>query len=163
MADQPKLLVYIDGGSKGNPGPAACAAVIKAADDGQTILDKGKYLGETTNNVAEYQGLLLGLRLAADMEADDIEVRSDSELLVRQLTGQYRVKNDRLKELHAEAKRRIQAFHAVHIRHVPREENTEADRLANETIRRHRARGKPAAPAKGRQPPPGTGGAFRLK
>ena len=72
MADRPKLLVYIDGGSKGNPGPAACAAVIKTADDGQTVLDRGEYLGEATNNVAEYEGLLLGLRLAADLKAGEI-------------------------------------------------------------------------------------------
>jgi len=163
VADRPKLLIYIDGGSKGNPGPAACAAVVKTADDGQTVLDRGEYLGEATNNVAEYEGLLLGLRLAADLEAGEIEVRSDSELLVRQLTGQYRVKNPRLKELHAEVRRRLDDFAGVEVRHVPREQNTEADRLVNETIRRHRARGKPAAPPKGRQPPSGTSGAFRLK
>ena len=163
MADRPRLLVYIDGGSKGNPGPAACAAVVKTADDGQTVLDRGEYLGEATNNVAEYEALLLGLRLAADLKAGEIEVRSDSELLVRQLTGEYRVKNERLKDLHAEVRRRIEDFAGVEIRHVPREENTEADLLVNETIRLHLAGGKSAAPAKGRQPPPGTGGAFRLK
>lgn len=163
MADRPKLLVYIDGGSKGNPGPAACAAVIKTADDGQTVLDRGEYLGEATNNVAEYEGLLLGLRLAADLKAGEIEVRSDSELLVRQLTGEYRVKNDRLKELHAEVRRRLDDFDGVQIRHVPREQNTEADRLVNETVRRHREGRTPAAPAKGHKPPPGTGGPFRLK
>lgn len=161
MGGKTRLLVYIDGGSQGNPGPAACAAIVKTADDGQTVLEEGKYLGQATNNVAEYEALLLGLGLAAQLHAEAVEIRSDSELLVRQLTGEYRVKNPRLQELHADARRALAPFGSVDIRHVPREENVEADRLVGETIRKHRSAGGGKGGA-GRKPP-GSGAAFRLK
>ena len=121
MSSKPKILIYIDGGSRGNPGPAACAAVLKTADDGQTVLEQGKFLGRATNNVAEYEGLLLGLDLAAQLKAAQIEIRSDSELLVKQLLGAYRVKNPALQELFSQAKDAFAPFAGVEIRHVRRE------------------------------------------
>lgn len=159
----PKLLLYTDGGSKGNPGPAACAAVVKSADDGQTLLDEGRYLGEATNNVAEYEAVLLALELAGRLEARDIEIRSDSELLVRQLMGEYRVKNAALRRLHEKVHAALEPFTSVAIRHVPRTQNAEADRLVNETIRKHRPQGSASPAAKSKRPPSGRGGSFRLK
>lgn len=162
MALPGKFLVYTDGGAKGNPGPAACAAVVKSADDGQTLLDEGRYLGEATNNVAEYQGVLLGLELAGRLGAKHVEVRSDSELLVRQLGGQYKVKNPALQELHARVTDALEAFAGVEIRHVPRRENAEADALVAETIRKHHPPSRRGA-AQSRKPPSGRDGTFRLK
>ena len=159
MARKPKITLYIDGGARGNPGPAACAAVLQTADDGQTVLEQGEYLGETTNNVAEYRGLLLGLRMAAQLGADEIEIRSDSELLVRQLAGRYRVRSEALKALHAEALQAIRRFGGVEVRHVRREENAEADRLVNQTLNAH-ARKPPTA---GGRASPGRGKTFRLE
>ena len=146
MPEKTKLLIFVDGGSRGNPGPAACAAVLKTADDGQTVLEEGEFIGRATNNVAEYHGLLLGLRLAKELKADDIEICSDSELLVFQLTGQYRVKNAKLKPLHEMAQDALAPFRSVQIRHVPREMNLEADRLVHETVRKHlKTHGQPFA------------------
>jgi ribonuclease HI len=155
-----KILICIDGGSRGNPGPAACAAVLKTADDGQTVLEEGKFLGRATNNVAEYEGLLLGLRLAATLKAEEIEIRSDSELLVRQLTGQYRVKNPALQELFAEAKEAMAPFEGVEVRHVRRELNTEADALLNTVLDEAQKKGASGG-AKGETS--GRDGSFRLK
>lgn len=160
MADpRLRLIVNIDGGAKGNPGPAACAAVLRDADDGQIVLERGKYLGETTNNVAEYEGLLLALELATELKACKVEVRSDSELMVRQLSGQYKVKSPGLKPLYERARAALRPFEGVELRHVRREENAEADRLVGETIREHRKGGKPGGGSRGAGP----GGAFRLK
>ena len=91
-----KLTVHIDGGSKGNPGPAAAGVVIRTADDSTVIHSAGVYIGEATNNVAEYNGLLEGLRRAEKFGAEEVEFFSDSELLVRQMNGEYRVKNENL-------------------------------------------------------------------
>lgn len=154
MAVRQKILIYIDGGSRGNPGPAACAAVLKTADDGQTVLEDAKFLGQATNNVAEYEGLLLGLRLAARLQATEIEVRSDSELLVRQMTGQYRVRNTGLRKLHRLAREALDAFSSVEIRHLPRDQNTDADALLNKALDEH---------LKGRKGTTGSSGAFRIK
>lgn len=156
MPPKPKILIYIDGGSRGNPGPAACAAVLKSADDGQTVLDQGKFLGHATNNVAEYEGLLLGLALAAQLKAADIEIRSDSELLVKQLLGVYRVKNPALRDLFDQAQDALAPFNGVEIRHIRRELNSEADALCNQTL---------DAAAKTKKSPPASGpsGSFRLK
>lgn len=158
MAGKPTILICTDGGAKGNPGPAACAAVLKTADDGQIVLDRGKYLGNATNNVAEYEGVLLGLELAAELGAEAIEIRSDSELLVRQVTGVYKVKNAGLRPLYERVLAALKPFARVEIRHVPRGENVEADALVNETIRRHRGKGRPASDKDA-----GQSGAFRLK
>jgi len=155
-----KILIYIDGGSRGNPGPAACAAVLKSADDGQTLLADSRYLGQATNNVAEYEGLLLGLRLAADLKAAEIEVRSDSELLVRQMTGQYRVRNAGLKRLYGRVTEALRAFSGVEIRHIPRQQNAEADGLLNKALDQHLKGPEGGGPPKGTA---GPGGSFRIK
>jgi ribonuclease HI len=157
-----RILIYTDGGSRGNPGPAACAAVVQSADDGQTLLEEGKFLGRATNNVAEYEGILLGLELARRIEARQIEIRSDSELLVRQIVGQYRVKNPGLKPLYDRVRKAIGDFDSVEIRHVRREQNVEADRVVNETLDAER-RGGPSGGNKHRPSAPGDNGAFRLK
>lgn len=128
------VLINIDGGARGNPGPAGAGVVIKAADDGTVIFEGGFFLGKATNNVAEYHGLLEGLAAADKLQADDVEVLSDSELLVRQMNGQYRVKNAGLKPLFERACRLREKFRSFTIRHVRREENTAADKLVNQTI-----------------------------
>ena len=160
MAVRQKILIYIDGGSRGNPGPAACAAVLKSADDGQTVLEKAEFLGQATNNVAEYEGLLLGLHLAADLGAAEVEVRSDSELLVRQMSGQYRVRSAGLQKLHRLATEALDAFSSVEIRHLPRDQNAEADALLNKALDKHLKGHKGAESRKGTT---GPGGAFRIK
>jgi len=93
-----------------------------------------RYLGETTNNVAEYRALILGLELARELGASEVELRADSELIVRQMTGEYRVRNVRLQELHREAQALAQAFRSVGYVHIRREQNRAADRLANLAI-----------------------------
>ncbi|NIA22384.1 MAG: reverse transcriptase-like protein [Anaerolineaceae bacterium] len=160
MAVRRKILIYIDGGSRGNPGPAACAAVLKSADDGQTVLEKARFLGQATNNVAEYEGLLLGLRLAADLRATQIEVRSDSELLVRQMSGRYRVRSAGLQKLHRLATEALDAFSSVEIGHIPRDENAEADALLNKALDKHLKDHKGGGSRKGTT---GPGRAFRIK
>ncbi len=123
----------IDGGSRGNPGPAAWGvAVLDAA--GMLVEGHGGYVGHATNNVAEYQALLEALKLATEREASDVEIRADSELVVRQITGVYRVRHPQLKPLYAEARRLIGGFDTFRILHVRREENREADRLVNEAL-----------------------------
>jgi ribonuclease HI len=128
--------IFCDGGARGNPGPAGAAAVLY--DGGGRRLDaRGEYLGRATNNVAEYRGLLLGLDLALHHGLQDLTIRLDSELIVRQLTGEYRVKAPELKPLWAEARKRLAHFARWEVAHVPRAENAEADRLVNESIDRH--------------------------
>lgn len=129
-----RVLINVDGGSRGNPGPAAGGFVVRAADDGTVLREGGVFLGVATNNVAEYNGLLAGLKAAAELGATQVEVASDSELLVRQLNGQYRVKNDKLKPLFAQALALKQKFAQCTFRHVYREENSHADRLANRAM-----------------------------
>ena len=133
-----KLTVHIDGGSRGNPGPAGAGVVGRAGDDGTVLIEKGRFLGNATNNVAEYRGLLAGLEAAATLGATDVEVYSDSELLVRQMNGQYRVKNAGLKPLYEEARRLASAFDRCACTHVRRERNTEADKLVNKALDRKR-------------------------
>ncbi|HLN90848.1 MAG TPA: ribonuclease HI family protein [Patescibacteria group bacterium] len=131
------ITVRVDGASRGNPGPSGAGAVIEFGD-GREPRELCRYLGETTNNVAEYRALLLALEEAAGLAAASITVRSDSELLVRQLRGEYKVRAEHLRPLHAEACRRLRVFPAVRILHVPREENRRADSLANLAIDQHR-------------------------
>ncbi len=128
-----KVIVNTDGGSRGNPGPAACGAVV-SDETGQVLLDRGQFLGRQTNNVAEYEGVLLGLTMASELNADTVELRSDSELLVRQLMGVYRVKNPGLKVLFDKVQMALKPFKSVVVRHVRREENVEADRMVNEAL-----------------------------
>ena len=131
------VTVRVDGASRGNPGPSGAGAVVEFAD-GRASRELCEYLGETTNNVAEYRALLLALEEAARHEVSFLTVRSDSELLVRQLRGEYKVRAEHLRPLHAEACRRLRVFPAVRILHVPREENRKADSLANLAIDQRR-------------------------
>jgi ribonuclease HI len=128
-----RVRIFTDGAARGNPGPAGAGAVI-LDPQGRVLARLGKYLGRQTNNVAEYEGLLLGLRRAKELGARDVEVRADSLLLVKQLEGEYAVKNAALKELHARAKTLLRQFEHVDVRHVPREENTLADEMSNRAI-----------------------------
>ncbi len=128
------VIINIDGGSRGNPGPAGAGVVIRAADDGTVLQQAGVFLGKATNNVAEYRGLIEGLLRAATLGATQVEVVSDSELLVRQMLGQYRVKNEGLKPLYEEAKQLARQFQKFSIRHVRREQNTLADEMANRAM-----------------------------
>ncbi len=122
----------IDGGSRGNPGPAGYGVHIEQ-DDG-SIVELKEYLGHQTNNVAEYSGLLAALRWAAEHGVSRLLIRSDSELLVKQMRGEYRVKNPGLHPLYDEAQSLISRIGKVTIEHVPRELNADADRLANEAM-----------------------------
>ena len=127
------LRVFSDGAARGNPGPAGAGAVITDAQ-GHVLARLGHYLGRQTNNVAEYQGLLLGLRRAQEMGAREVEVRADSQLMIRQLKGEYAVRNATLKPLHAEALRLLRGFSRFELTHVPREQNALADEMSNRAI-----------------------------
>jgi ribonuclease HI len=122
----------VDGACRGNPGEAGFG--IHIVDSSGQTTDLYGYLGQGTNNVAEYQALLHALRHALELKARRVEVRSDSELMVRQLHGSYAVKNAGLRPLHREALELLQRFESAAIRHVPRDENREADRLANRAL-----------------------------
>jgi ribonuclease HI len=128
-----KVVVNVDGGSRGNPGPAAIAAVVQGAG-GEVLEESGERIGKATNNVAEYRALLLGIERAAAIGATELELVGDSELIVRQVEGRYKVKDATMKELHAEVKRALAGFSGWSIRHVRRELNSEADRLVNEAL-----------------------------
>lgn len=130
---QRKLRVASDGAARGNPGPAGAGAVLFDSD-GRVLERLGKFLGRQTNNVAEYQGLLLGLRRAQELGAEELEVVADSELMIRQLSGAYQVRSPALRELHTEALALLKAFRKVKLIHVPRAENTEADEMSNRAI-----------------------------
>jgi ribonuclease HI len=128
-----KLVVNVDGGARGNPGPAAAAAV--AADEaGEVVGERSAYIGEATNNVAEYRALLLGLELARELGASEVEVINDSELVARQIGGEYKVKHAGLKPLFVEAMRELRQFDSWAVRAVRREHNERADELVNEAL-----------------------------
>ena len=128
-----KVVVHVDGGARGNPGPAAAAAVLR--DAAGTVLDEAtEVLGETTNNVAEYRGLLLGLARARALGASEVEVVNDSELVAKQVNGEYKVKHQAMKPLHAEALRALGAFDRWTVRSVPRAQNADADALVNQAL-----------------------------
>jgi len=128
----------IDGGSRGNPGPAAWGVAI-LDEHGEPVEGHAGHIGHATNNVAEYRALLEALALAVEQEADDVEIFADSELVVRQIQGSYRVKNASLKTLHAEAQRLIAGLRDFRIVHVRREKNKHADRLVNVALNRAEA------------------------
>jgi ribonuclease HI len=128
-----KLRVASDGAARGNPGLAGAGAVLWD-EQGQVLERLGKFLGRQTNNVAEYQALLLGLRRAHELGAEELEVVADSELMIRQLSGAYQVRAPALRELHAEALSLLKAFRKVKLVHVPRAQNTEADEMSNRAI-----------------------------
>ena len=125
-----KINIFIDGGSRGNPGRGACAAVLFDAKGG-LLKEEGKYLGHCTNNFAEYNGFLLALAAAAKLGAAELKVFSDSELLVKQFSGEYRIKDPALKELMAEIRKLAAGFKKVTLSHVRREKNEHADMLVN--------------------------------
>ena len=125
--------MHVDGGARGNPGPAAAASVISASD-GEVLDEHAQLLGTATNNVAEYRALLLGLERARALGADEVEVVGDSELIAKQLQGAYKVKNDALRALHAQASTALRAFDGWSLRTVPRERNARADALVNAAL-----------------------------
>ena len=128
-----RALLYTDGGARGNPGPAAAAYVLEA-EDGHVLAAHGEQIGVATNNVAEYRALVAGLAKAVELGLEDVEVVSDSELLVKQMTGDYRVKNAALVELSLEAARLARRLRRVTYRSVRRAQNELADRLVNEAL-----------------------------
>lgn len=130
---QRKLRVASDGAARGNPGPAGAGAVI-FDEHGHVMERLGKFLGRQTNNVAEYQALLLGLRRAHELGAEELEVVADSELMIRQLSGAYQVRAPALRELHSEALSLLKAFRKVKLVHVLRAQNAEADEMSNRAI-----------------------------
>ena len=128
-----KVRLFTDGGSRGNPGPAAYGFVLEA-DDGTVLAAEGHAIGEATNNVAEYSGLVAGLRRALELQLPNVEVVSDSELMVKQMRGEYRVKNEALRSLFTEANGLARRLGRVEYRHVKRAHNELADRLVNEAL-----------------------------
>jgi ribonuclease HI len=129
----PDAILWSDGAARGNPGPAGAGAVLKKPS-GEVLAEVSGFLGHTTNNVAEYKALLMGLERALALGIRRIEVRADSELLIKQLRGEYRVKDEKLKLLFAEAKALLARFASSRLLHVRREQNADADRLANAGI-----------------------------
>jgi ribonuclease HI len=130
----------VDGGARGNPGPAAVAA-LATGPDGEQLGASSAFIGEATNNVAEYRAILAGLALAAELGASEVELVNDSELVARQIGGQYKVKHAGLRPLYEEAMRALRAFDRWSVRTVRREQNAEADALVNVVLDEEAARG----------------------
>jgi len=128
-----KAKLFTDGGARGNPGPAAYGFVLEA-EDGTVLAAEGAAIGVATNNVAEYRALIAGLERAVELSVPELEVVSDSELLVKQMTGEYRVKNEALRELSTQAARLARQLGKVSYTAVRREHNELADRLVNEAL-----------------------------
>jgi ribonuclease HI len=140
---QHHLVAHVDGGARGNPGPAGYGVLIRD-EAGRRVAELSEYLGRQTNNYAEYRGLLAALRYAVEEGVTGLRVFSDSELLVRQIVGIYRVQNPGLRPLYEEAQQLIRKLDWFTIEHVRREQNREADRLANRAM--DQGMGKPCAP-----------------
>jgi ribonuclease HI len=128
-----KLTVNVDGGARGNPGPAAIGAIVRDGS-GEVLAERGERIGRATNNVAEYRALLLGIELAAALGGSELELIGDSELIVRQVEGRYKVKDATMRELHGQVKAALASFESWSIRHVRRESNADADRLVNAAL-----------------------------
>lgn len=128
-----KMKLFTDGGARGNPGPAAYGFVLED-EDGAILAERGERIGRATNNVAEYRGLIAGLEKAHELGATAVTVVSDSELVVKQMRGEYRVKNETLQDLHDEASRVARRVGRVEYTNVRREDNELADRLVNEAL-----------------------------
>jgi ribonuclease HI len=124
------LIVSCDGAARGNPGPAGAGSQI-TTPDGEVVAEIAEALGETTNNVAEYTAVILGLERAQELGATDVLLRSDSQLLINQITGVYRVKTPHLQPLYRRVRKLAAGFGSIRFEHIPRERNAEADRLAN--------------------------------
>jgi ribonuclease HI len=128
-----KAIVHVDGGARGNPGPAAAACVI-STPAGETLGEHSQLLGEVTNNVAEYRALLLGLQHARDLGVSEVEVVNDSELIAKQINGQYKVKHVAMRPLYLQAMAALRGFEHWSVRTVPRAQNAEADALVNAAL-----------------------------
>ncbi len=159
-----RLVVEADGGSRGNPGPAGYGAVVRDADTGEVLAERAASIGRATNNVAEYQGLLAGLRAALDLDPAAVEVRMDSKLVVEQMSGRWKVRHPDLAPLHAEGVALARQLPRVRFGWIPRERNAYADRLANQAMDAAAAGREwtPRAPAPARMiPVPATPGTRR--
>jgi ribonuclease HI len=128
-----KVIVHVDGGARGNPGPAAAASVV-STPAGEVIDEAAELLGSVTNNVAEYRALLLGLARARALGADEVEVVNDSELIAKQVQGRYKVKHEAMKPLYKQAMAALREFEGWSIRSVPRAQNADADALVNQAL-----------------------------
>ena len=128
-----EMVLYTDGCCRGNPGPAGIGVVIKDSRK-KTLKELSEYIGEATNNIAEYSALIRGLKAAGEMGAEEIKVVMDSELVVRQISGEYRVKDEGMKELFRHTLEILKDFKSFEIKHIDREKNKEADKLANKAI-----------------------------
>ena len=128
------LLIACDGGSRGNPGPAAIGAVVRDAQTGELLASVSEHIGVATNNVAEYQALVSALETAAKLGATRVTIQADSQLVIRQLEGSYRVRQPHLKPLFDRVRALLAPYDDVELRHVPREENAEADALVNAAL-----------------------------
>jgi ribonuclease HI len=133
-----RVVVHVDGGSRGNPGPAAAAAVV-STPDGDVLDESAVTIGRATNNVAEYRGLLLGLERARALGATEVDVVNDSELIAHQVNGRYKVKHADMKPLHAEALAALRGFERWSLRPVKRDRNADADALVNQVLDAERA------------------------
>ena len=133
-----KVIVHVDGGARGNPGPAAAACVV-SDPDGKVLEERARLLGNVTNNVAEYRALLLGLECARGLGASEVEVIGDSELIAKQVQGVYKVKHAAMRPLHSEAMAALREFDRWSIRTVPRARNAHADALVNAALDQARA------------------------
>lgn len=129
-----RVIVEADGGSRGNPGPAGYGAVVLAPGSEEVLAERSAGIGVTTNNVAEYQGLIAGLRAAKDLAATDVEVRMDSKLVVEQMSGRWKIKHPAMKPLAQEAASLVREFDSVSFTWIPRLSNTRADALANQAM-----------------------------
>ena len=129
-----RLLIHTDGAARGNPGPAGAGAILRDADSGAVMAEIAEGLGRATNNVAEWTAVLLALEEARRLGADRVDLRMDSELVARQITGIYRVKHPDLKPIHAAVMDLLRGFEGYTVGHVPRELNKDADRLSNVAI-----------------------------
>ncbi len=139
------ITLFVDGGSRGNPGPAGIGAVI--VRDGRAPATVSEFIGEATNNEAEYQALIAGLKKAAELSSGSIHVKADSLLMVKQLLGHYKIKSDQLRPLHAEAAALLKTFARVGIEHIPREANAAADKLVNAALDKATGKTKKLKPA----------------
>jgi len=130
------IISYTDGGSRGNPGPAGCGVVLYDEDENKKLAEIAEYLGETTNNVAEYTALLLALQKSQELGADTVHCRLDSELVVKQMNREYRVRDPKMQKLFVQIWNLTQHFNKVTFEHIRREKNKESDALANEAMDR---------------------------
>jgi ribonuclease HI len=129
-----RLLIHTDGAARGNPGPAGAGAILRDADEGTVVAEIAEPLGHATNNVAEWTAVLLALEEARRLGATHVDIRMDSELVARQISGIYRVKHPDLKPIHVAAMKLLRSFEGYTVGHVPRALNKDADRLSNVAI-----------------------------